>query len=176
MPNQKSYKELMAHESVLPEDFTGVFYFTNTDDEDFVGVWGKKEYVFPAKSTSPMIIPEHSPIEIQNIRKKFAKDLAEKLYFKSKNYEFIRSREGKRNKLGMIEPTGQGMSHAGTYNLDTLAPYIQKCLEPLELKSAKVTLKTGVKMEERVARDDKTGKPVTAAVGSDADLSGISSA
>lgn len=170
---KKTYKELMAHESILPADFTGQFYFTNPDDEDFVGLWGKKEYTFPALSTSPMIIPEHSPIEVQNIRKKFAKDLAEKMYFKSKNYEFIRSREGKRNKLGMIEPTGQGMSHAGTYNLDTLAPYIQKCLEPLPVKSATVKVRQTVSMEERVGRDDRTGKPVTAAVGSDADFESI---
>lgn len=170
MQEQKTYKELMAHENVLPENFSGVFYFTNWTDVDFVGVWGKKEYHFPAKSTSPMIIPEHSPLEIQNIRKKFAKDLAEQEYFRSKQYEFIRSREGKRNKLGMIEPTGQGMSHAGTYTLDNLAPFIQKCLEPLPVSSAIVKAKKGLTMEDRLTRNPSTGLPVTGAVKTEADL------
>lgn len=176
MQKEKSYKEIMAHESTLPEDFAGVFNFTNWTKEDFVGMWGKKEYHFPANSTSPMIIPEHSPIEIQHIRKKFAKDLAEQEYFRSKEYEFTRSREGKRNKLGMIEASGQGMSHAGTYNLDTLAPFIQRCLEPLAASKATVRVKAENRMEDRISRDDKTGKPVTTIATTDSDLERIKAA
>jgi len=61
-------KSIMKYETSLPEDFTGVFYFTNWSNEDFVGKWGGKQYTFAAETTSPMVIPEHSPLEIQHIR------------------------------------------------------------------------------------------------------------
>jgi len=66
----------MKYETTLPEDFDGVFRFNNWSNADFVGGWGGKKYIFAAETTSPMVIPEHSPLEIQYIRKKFAKDLA----------------------------------------------------------------------------------------------------
>ena len=87
---QPTYKEVMAHEPVLPEDFDGTFRFTNPSEEDFIGEWGSKEYHFPAGKTVPMVMPEYSPIEIQHIRKKFAKNLAEREFYKSKGYETMR--------------------------------------------------------------------------------------
>src|SRR5882672_7900700 len=89
---------IMKYETILPADFDGVFRFTNWTDEDFEAKWGGKVYVYLAKTTSPMVIPEHSPLEIQNIRKKFAKDLAEKEFFKSKGYKTFLADE--RNKDG----------------------------------------------------------------------------
>ena len=80
-------KSIMKYETVLPPDFDGVFRFTNWTKEDFVGIWGSKEYHLPALSTSPMVIPDHSPLEIQHIRKKFAKDLAEREFYKSAKYK-----------------------------------------------------------------------------------------
>lgn len=143
-------KGIMKYESVLPEDFDGVFRFTNPTDEDFVGVWGKKEYLFPALSTSPMIIPEHSPIEIQHIRKKFAKDLAEREFFKSSGYESFRKQEGTPNNRTM-----SGIHQAATYNVDKdLAPFIQKCLEPLTIKRAVVTEVVSEKVEDKLSRND----------------------
>lgn len=145
----------MKYETTLPEDFDGVFRFTNWSEEDFVGVWGGKEYHFPAMSTSPMVIPEHSPLEVQNIRKKFAQDLAEREFFKTKRYEKIRQREGNRDELGMIQPRGYGMSHAGTYSLDDLAPFIQKSLEPLPVARAVRTTAPKVKIEDHISRTDQ---------------------
>lgn len=154
MQNKKE-KSVMDYESVLPKDFDGVFKFSNPSTEDFVGVWSKKEYLFPAGTMTVLMIPEHSPLEVQHIRKKFARDLAEREYYKSKQYEHARSREGTRSKNGMIQPTGQGMSHAGAYTLKDLEPYIQKCLEPLplsELTSKPATVRT---VEDNLTRNDQ---------------------
>lgn len=148
-------QNIMKHDTLLPEDFTGVFQFTNWTEEEFVGVWGKKEYHFPAKSMSPMLMYEYTPYEVQYIRKKFAKDLAEREFFKGRMYETMRLREGERDELGMIKPRGQGMSHAGQYSVDTLTPFIQKCLEPLEIKKATVTPAPIIPIEEVLTRNDE---------------------
>ena len=154
MQNKKE-KSVMDYEPILPADFDGIFRFSNPSKEDFVGVWAKKEYLFPAGTTTALIIPDHSPLEVQHIRKKFAKDLAEREYYKSKQYEHARSREGTRSKNGMINPSGQGMSHAGAYNLKDLEPYIQDCLKPLP--PSKLVSKPAVtrKVEDNLTRNDK---------------------
>ncbi len=144
----------MKYDSTLPEDFNGTFHFTNWSSEDFIGTWGKKQYHFPAETTSPMIIPEHSPLEVQYIRKKFAKDLAEREYFKSPQYEQKRLREGVKDEMGMIQPRGNGMSHAGMYSIDELTPFIQKALEDLPKAKALVTKLETPPIEESLSRDD----------------------
>jgi hypothetical protein len=154
---------IMKYETTLPEDFNGVFHFTNWSNDSFVGRWGGKEYHFPAETTSPMIIPEHSPLEIQHIRKKFAKDLAEREYFKTPQYEHQRLREGEKDDYGMIRPRGQGMSHAGQYSLDQLSPYIQRCLEPLPVAKALVKTVEKTPIEENLTRNNK-GKLNTEAI------------
>lgn len=147
MPQQDN---VMNYEPTLPADFTGVFYFTNSwEDKEFIGIWGKKEYHFPANSTSPMIIPEHSPLEIQHIRKKFAKDWAEQDFFKSKNYEILRSPEGT-----MGNRTMSGIHTASAYTLNDLAEGIQKCLRPLEIKKAFITQKETTPLESSLSRND----------------------
>ncbi len=123
MPNTN---DVMKYESILPADFDGVFRFSNPSTEDFIGRWGSKEYLFPAETTTPIVIPEHSPLEIQNIRKKFAKDLAEREFYKSKNYKVLAGQEGKPGNR-----TFNSIHQAATYTLDDLAPYIQQCLKPL---------------------------------------------
>lgn len=124
-------ENIMKYETVLPTDFDGVFKFTNWSDEEFIGLWDKKQYHFPFESTSPMIIPEHSPLEIQHIRKKFAKDLAEREFFKGKKYEILRKPEGT---LG--NRTMSGIHTASTYTLNDLAEGIQACLKPLAIQKA----------------------------------------
>ncbi|MBL0320497.1 MAG: hypothetical protein IPP74_14575 [Alphaproteobacteria bacterium] len=141
--------DVMKVESTLPADFDGVFKFTNWSDEEFIGVWGKKEYHFPANATSPMIIPEHSPLEIQQIRKKFAKDLAEREFFKGNHYETLRSPEGT---LG--NRTMSGIQTAGAYTMDDLATGIQMCLKPLEVKKAFVESVSETPMEEKLSRNE----------------------
>ncbi len=147
-------KNIMQYESVLPENFDGTFRFTNWSDEDFIGKYDSKEYRFPAGTTSPILMANHTPLEIQSIRKKFAKDLAEREFFKSKQYENLRIREGTKDDLGMIQPRGYGMSHAGTYSLESLSPFIQRCLEPLSVSRAVVTEVQQIPLEEKLSRDN----------------------
>ncbi len=140
---------IMKFETMLPQDFDGVFRFTNWSDEEFVGTWNKKEYHFPPNATSPMIIPENSPLEIQHIRKKFARDLAEREFFKGQKYEQYRSPEGN---LG--NRTMSGIHTANTYTLDDLKEGIQKCLKPLEIKRAFVQSVDTPSIEEKLSKND----------------------
>ncbi len=143
---------IMKVEKVLPVDFDGTFKFTNWSDEEFVGVWGKKQYHFPAISTSPMIMAEYSPLEVQHIRKKFAKDLAEREFFKSQKYKDTYVSQEK-NPDGT--PRLNSIHQAGTYSLETLTPFIQKCLEPLPIVKADVTVAVTSKMEDKLSRNEE---------------------
>lgn len=143
-------KSIMRYEKVLPPDFDGVFRFTNWTKEDFIGKWGSKEYHFPAQTTSPMIIPEHSPLEIQHIRKKFAKDLAEREFNGSKKYkEYIKQ---ERNPDGSVRLNS--IHQAAAYTMADLTPFIQKCLEPLTVAKATVTESQKPKIEDRLTRNE----------------------
>lgn len=143
----------MNYESVLPADFDGTFRFTNWSDAEFIGIWGKKEYRFPALSTSPMIIPEHSPLEVQHIRRKFATDLGEREFFKSKGYEHLRRMEGEKID-GMLHPRLNSMQMAGSYTLNELAPFIQRCLEPLPVARAIVQDVVTPSIEDKLSRNE----------------------
>lgn len=143
-------ENIMKHEDILPADFDGVFRFTNWTEEEFVGIWGKKEYHFPPLTTSPMIMPEYSPLEIQNIRKKFAKDLAEREFFKGNQYKSLYKQE--KNDDG--SPRLNSIQQAGTYNTDQLAPFIQKALESLPLAKAVVQEVATENLEERLTRNE----------------------
>lgn len=143
-------ENIMKYEPTLPPEFDGVFKFTNWSTDEFIGVWGKKEYHFPANATSPMIIPEHSPLEIQHIRKKFAKDLAEREFFKSKKYEILRKPEGT---LG--NRTMSGIHTASTYTMDDLKENIQKCLKPLETGRVSVSDSKSTPIESKLSRNEE---------------------
>lgn len=144
----------MKYENVLPEGFPGTFYFTNDSDEEFIGKWGNKEYHFGPNSMSPMVIPNQTLYEIQYIRKKFAKDWAEREFFKTPIYEKLRLREGVRDELGMIQPRANGMSHAGTYSDKDLIPLIQRCLKPLPVGKTMVAITQEEPLEEKLSRDN----------------------
>lgn len=143
-------ESIMKFEKVLPENFDGVFRFTNPSDEEFVGKWGSKEYLFPPKSTTPMKMMDFSPLEIQYIRKKFAKDLAEREFFKSKAYKGLAGQEGKSG-----HRTFSGIHQAATYTLTDLEPYIQECLKPM--KESEITSRPMVKeeLESKLSRDEE---------------------
>lgn len=142
-------KNIMSYESVLPSDFDGTFRFSNPSDEDFIGEWNKQEYLFPARSTVPMVMVEHSPIEIQHIRKHFAKKLAEREFYKSKEYKTMQDQEGKPG-----ERRFNSIHQAATYTLSDLEPYIRKCLEPLD--EAQLTSKPAqfIKVEDKLTRNE----------------------
>lgn len=160
-------KSVMKYDTTLPEGFTGTFYFTNYSKEDFVAKWGGKEYTFPAETTSPMIIPEHSPLEIQQIRKKFAKDLAEREFYKSKGYQVLAKQEGTQGNRTM-----NSIHQAAAYSIETLTPFIQKALEPLPVSQAIVRAAPKVRLEERLSRNED-GELSSAAVKSDKDLESL---
>lgn len=126
------------------------FPFTNYTDKDFTAKWDGQEYTLPALSTVKMIgmIPTASPEEIQSIRKKFANDLAVAVFYQSKDYKPFdvtpeQSREGK---IGML------------YTEKDIAPFIQRCLEPLPVAHAEV--KETIKKTLETSVDEK-GKPIS---------------
>lgn len=107
----------------LETDFDGVFRFSNNSDEDFTCLWNNREYIFPAKTRSPIVIPNESLENIQEIRKKWAFKWAEKEWYKSDEYERM-------SKMGGGLPP--------TRNDKVLEPLIQMCLVPLPLGKAEV--------------------------------------
>jgi len=156
--------------NVLPEDFSGTFYFTNPSDEDITCFWGKKGYTYPAMKTVPMVIVDATPLEIQSIRKKFAKELAEREFFKSEKYEALRSSEGDKDKNGVIHPLMGSFNQARQYSESDLTSYIQKCLDPLPLAKQVITQVVTEPIEEKLSRDEDgelntqvavKGKPLT---------------
>lgn len=146
-------------DTILPEGFDGTFRFTNASDEDFIGKWDSKEYLFRAQSTTPMMILNATPLEVQNIRKKFARDWAEREFFKSKRGMMLSSQE--RNSDGT--PKFNSIHMAATYSDDDLAPFIQQCLTPLPIVAATVAESPKVNLEDSLTRDDE-GEIVTQAV------------
>ena len=154
----------MQYESTLPENFDGVFRFSNWSGEDFVGKWNSKEYHFPAGTTVPMMMVEHSPLEIQHIRKKFAKDLAEREFYKSKNYKNLADQEGKPG-----QRTFSGIHQAAAYNLSDLEEYIKKGLQPLAESKLVSKPAERINTEEKLHRDDD-GNLVTEAISKNTSL------
>lgn len=111
-------------ENPIEESFDGVFKFTNNSDEEFKFVWNSKEYTFPAKSTCPMIMPGFTLEEVQSIRKKAAYKYAQR--------EFEKSPVG-------VKIAKEGAKHfsPATYNEQILEEFVQQCLVPMPLASAK---------------------------------------
>ena len=155
----------MERVKMLPENFDGIVRFTNWSDEDFTGRWNSKDYEFKANSTSPLFIAENSPLELLNIVKKFALDLANREWGKSEWTKDALKRE--RNADG--SPRGYGMSGAATYSIDQLAPLIQKGLYLYSESKAKVQEVMRPKIEDKLHRDDE-GNTVTKAVKKNASM------
>lgn len=107
------------------EDFDGVFRFTNATDEDFVTLWNNKEYTYLKGTTTPMIIANESLENIQQIRKYFAKRLAEREFFKGKDFNKMKN--------GTVNASGGGNMVASMYDEKLLQPWIDQCLEPLPI-------------------------------------------
>lgn len=125
----------------INDDFDGVFRFSNNSDEDFVVLWNEKEYTFPARTRSPMIIPNESLENIQEIRKRFAYKWAQREWFKSAEYT-------KMSKMGNGLPPTPDLAKV-------LEPLVQQCLEPLP------TAKAGVKDVPKKAEKFKATKAVS---------------
>lgn len=164
---ENTVEQIMKYEPTLPEDFDGTFRFTNDSDDDFIGTWGKKQYRFPAHTTSPMPAAElnATPLEVQSIRKKFARDWAEQQFFKGVEYKKLLKQE--RNDDGSARLSG--IHGAGTYSTDSMVSLIQRCLVPLKVSKAVVTEVPAIALEDKLSKDDE-GTPNTVAVKPNSDL------
>lgn len=132
----------------FPDTFDGRFYFTNFSEEDFTARWNNVAYTFPAQKTSPMIIPSESLENIQAIRKKFARELAEREYYKSEKFRSLNGQI----KVG----EGTGLHSAVTYTESDLTPYVDRCLEPLPVETMKVSQEPRREVELSVDEKGKT--------------------
>ena len=94
----------------------------------------------------------------QHIRKKFAKDLGERMFYKSKGYQDKVAQEGTPGNRTM-----SGIHQAATYTLDDLTPFIQACLKPLEDGKLSSQPAQVSKVEDKLHRDDD-GNYVTQAI------------
>lgn len=153
----------------LPVDFDGDFYFTNWTDEEFIGKWNGKAYKFPAKKTSKMLILDATPIEVQHIRKKFAKELAEQEFFKGQKYESLRSPEGQKDENGVLKPLMGSFRIARSYTENDLKDMIQKCLDPLPIARITVVEEPKEKVETKLTLNQR-GKRNSSVVETMADL------
>jgi len=83
----------------------GVFYFTNpglfkgktkqiNEAGDFTTLWNNKEYIYKAKTTTPMIIQGEPPENIQHIRKQFAKNYATGWFYQTPRYRELVKKGG----------------------------------------------------------------------------------
>lgn len=124
----------------MENEFNGVFYFTNPTNEDYVHLWNNEEYTFPKMSTVPMIMPKESSENIQEIRKRFAYDLAVREFYNSAQYK-------KMSKMGNGIPP--------TFDEKILEPMIEKCLMPLPKAKAKVR-----KIEEDAEKPFKSSRAI----------------
>lgn len=136
--------------TVNPREFNGQFFFTNPDTEDFTAFWNGTAYTFPAMTTNPLLIVDATPAETQSIRKQFATNLARRMFGKSKRYKHFD------NKKNGATP----MSYDETIEL---APFIQKCLEPLPVAQPKVSRAKRSEPEQKI--DPATGEPVIKVLG-----------
>lgn len=116
----------MQDEKQLPADFDGVYRFTNFTDRPFKAKWNNVEYTFPAQKMTPIIIPNASALEIQAIRKKFARDLAIEEFYRSDKFK------------GMDDPKNHN-GRPAMYTDSDLTPFVQRCLEALPVAQATMT-------------------------------------
>lgn len=141
-------------EEVLPVGFNGTFYFTNFSDEEFRARWNKKEYIFPKNSTVPMIILDATPIEVQHIRRKFAKELAEREFLKTDKFAKIEAQNPNHQLSSFRVAVGYGEKD--------MQSLIQKCLEPLPIADAKI-VSMQVEDDSKFHKEED-GSPVTKVV------------
>ncbi len=144
--------------TVFPADFDGTFRFTNFSAEDFTARWNSRPYTFKANTTSPMIILDATPLEIQYIRKKFAKELAEREFSKSDRMKQLTSIERANN-----APALNSFRQANAYSTEDIKDLIQRALEPLKLSRAEVGVPEVVKTEEKLTLN-RRGRPNTRVV------------
>lgn len=108
-------------DSIINEEFSGVYYFTNPTKKERSYLWNNKEYVFPPESTVPLIIMGEPLENIQEIRKRFAYRMAEERWYEGEDYQKMKN---------------QGNGMPPTRDDKVLNELIQECLKPLPIKQA----------------------------------------
>lgn len=139
------------------QEFQGVYYFTNPTSKERKYLWNNKEYIFPAESTVPLIIPSETLENIQEIRKRFAYRMAEERLFEGEKVK-----DGQGNVVfdySKAKNMGQGLPP--TYDSKILEPMIHECLKPLPIK--KMDVREGNKLDDeskyKATRSGFTGSP-----------------
>ena len=122
----------------LKNDFDGVFRFTNPTDTDFSGFWNSQEYVFPAGRTVPMIIKGETLESIQEIRKRFAYQLATREFYGNN----IKDQSGKT--YLQLSKMGNGLPPVFADKI--LESMIEQCLKPLP--ESRATIKEAKKPKQ----------------------------
>lgn len=143
--------------------FDGRFFLTNPYDFDYTCKWNGTEYEFKAGTTSALVIPEANPLETESIRKKFAVEIGTAAFQASAKYKSLVATEKKNKGAGVptFAPVVKRDSSGTNEVLDEnspIAPYVQKCLEPLPVVPIKVRPRQ--KKSEDVKIDSKTGRPI----------------
>lgn len=147
---------------VIPESFKGYFEFTNFSDEPFTAMWNSVAYTFPPMTTSPLIILKESPENVQEIRKRFAKKLAEREFAKTQKFKDLsKSSEGM--------PTFRS---ALSYQESDLSDLTQKCLMPLEVATPKVVVEDVAAKEDSVLLRDERGRRKNRVISENENLAG----
>lgn len=152
---------------VLPKNVDVRFPFTNRSTEVFKARWAKKEYTFPSMSTIQMLgmINDATPLELQGIRKKFAREWAVREFFKGEIPVNGPTAASMTNKPGELNSIHQ----ARTYSDNELAPYIQMCLIPLPIGEVRVADVSEAPLEETLHRDEE-GALITEAISKNTSL------
>lgn len=111
--------------------------FTNPMKREWKHLWNNKEYIFPPESTVPLIIPTETLENIQEIRKRFAKDLALDRVYEGEvtpsGFDYNKAKE-----------MGRGMPP--TFDEKILEPFIQECLKPMPVK--RMNVQKGKEMDD----------------------------
>lgn len=117
------------------EDFGGVYYFTNPTNVPRTYLWNNKEYTYEPESRSPMIISNESLENIQEIRKRFAYRMAQERLYEGEPVKDVKGNVV--FEYAKAKEMGGGLPP--TFEDKILEPFIQECLQPLEIKKAGVT-------------------------------------
>ena len=148
--------ELLNKDGATPQvsrEFNGQFIFSNPDTEDFTAMWNGTAYSFNAMSTSPFYIVDANPIETQEIRKQFARKLAERMFGKSKRFQ-------------KMEKDSEGKPRPVNYDYaQEIQPFVNQCLKALP--KAEPVIQRGRPRKANLKIDPKTGKPSVRVYGQD---------
>jgi hypothetical protein len=152
-------EETQVHDDTA-SDFDGVTRFTNWLPEPITLFWNSVGYTFEPLKRVPLQIPDATPKEVEAIRKKFAMDLAVHYFYNTDKFK----------SMDLSVEDSQAGKVPALYTEADLAPYIQKCLEPLPLGKPPVAREVAKPVDpEKSLRKDNKGKPVSKVVDQDED-------